>query len=271
MRTVGLPAPLGPRNEDLAGLDAQVDPGDGLEVAEAADEADRLDGDGHGSGPRRLSGEPAKSREYGQPAGTCHWRRRRGSRGDDLLARRVCGSPPGPLLDLGVGLEVVDLARRSSTCAHRARRSLGAGGGRLLADVGAGREGTRPATPTATRPSRTGGAGGGPGRRPSRRCRRRVRPPSPRCWWRTAAASSPGPLPRGSPCAVPSAPLARALPRKAAASPRSSSMRSSWLYLATRSLRAGAPVLIWPQFVATARSAMVVSSVSRSGWDMTAV
>ena len=28
-------------------------------------------------------------------------------------------------------------------------------------------------------------------------------------------------------------------------------MRSSWLYLATRSLRAGAPVLIWPQFVAT--------------------
>ena len=34
-------------------------------------------------------------------------------------------------------------------------------------------------------------------------------------------------------------------------------MRSSWLYLATRSLRAGAPVLIWPQLVATARSAMV--------------
>ena len=39
-------------------------------------------------------------------------------------------------------------------------------------------------------------------------------------------------------------------------------MRSSWLYLATRSLRAGAPVLIWPQLVATARSAMVASSVS---------
>ena len=28
-------------------------------------------------------------------------------------------------------------------------------------------------------------------------------------------------------------------------------MRSSWLYLATRSERAGAPVLICPQFVAT--------------------
>jgi len=36
-------------------------------------------------------------------------------------------------------------------------------------------------------------------------------------------------------------------------------MRSSWLYLATRSDRAGAPVLIWPQPVATARSAIVVS------------
>ena len=48
-------------------------------------------------------------------------------------------------------------------------------------------------------------------------------------------------------------------------------MRSSWLYLATRSLRAGAPVLIWPQFVATARSAIVVSSVSPERCDMTAV
>ena len=37
-------------------------------------------------------------------------------------------------------------------------------------------------------------------------------------------------------------------------------MRSSWLYLATRSPRAGAPVLIWPALVATARSAMNVSS-----------
>ena len=47
-----------------------------------------------------------------------------------------------------------------------------------------------------------------------------------------------------------------------AAPPSSSSMRSSWLYLATRSLRLGAPVLIWQVFRATARSAMVVSSVS---------
>ena len=43
-------------------------------------------------------------------------------------------------------------------------------------------------------------------------------------------------------------------------------MRSSWLYLATRSVRAGAPDLIWPQFVATARSAIVVSSVSPERW-----
>lgn len=45
-------------------------------------------------------------------------------------------------------------------------------------------------------------------------------------------------------------------------------MRSSWLYLATRSERAGAPVLIWPQLVATARSAMVTSSVSPERWDI---
>ena len=50
-----------------------------------------------------------------------------------------------------------------------------------------------------------------------------------------------------------------------------SSMRSSWLYFATRSLRAGAPVLIWPQFVATARSAIVASSVSPLRCDMTDV
>ena len=43
-------------------------------------------------------------------------------------------------------------------------------------------------------------------------------------------------------------------------------MRSSWLYFATRSDRAGAPVLIWPQLVATARSAIVVSSVSPERW-----
>ena len=46
-------------------------------------------------------------------------------------------------------------------------------------------------------------------------------------------------------------------PRYSAASPRPSSMRSNWLYFAVRSLRAGAPDLICPQFVATARSAIV--------------
>ena len=60
-------------------------------------------------------------------------------------------------------------------------------------------------------------------------------------------------------------------PAYAAASPSISSMRSSWLYLATRSVRAGAPVLIWPAFVATAMSAIVVSSVSPERWETTAV
>src|SRR5580765_1198571 len=54
-----------------------------------------------------------------------------------------------------------------------------------------------------------------------------------------------------------------------ARSPSSSSIRSSWLYFATRSLREGAPVLIWPQPVATARSAIVVSSVSPERCDIT--
>ena len=52
------------------------------------------------------------------------------------------------------------------------------------------------------------------------------------------------------------------MPGYSATSPSSSSMRSSWLYLATRSVRLGAPVLIWPAFRATAMSAMVASSVS---------
>src|SRR5947208_3170242 len=39
-------------------------------------------------------------------------------------------------------------------------------------------------------------------------------------------------------------------------------MRRSWLYLATRSVRESEPVLICPALVATARSAMNVSSVS---------
>src|SRR5207245_7354747 len=65
-------------------------------------------------------------------------------------------------------------------------------------------------------------------------------------------------------------PLFQSAPPYSARSPSCSSMRKSWLYLATRSDRAGAPVLIWPQFVATARSAMVASSVSPLRWDMTA-
>ena len=60
-------------------------------------------------------------------------------------------------------------------------------------------------------------------------------------------------------------------PAYLAASARSASIRSSWLYLATRSVRAGAPVLIWPALVATARSAMVVSSLSPERCEMTAV
>ena len=47
-------------------------------------------------------------------------------------------------------------------------------------------------------------------------------------------------------------------------------MRSRRLYLATRSERQGAPVLIWPVPSATARSAIVVSSVSPERWDITA-
>ena len=45
--------------------------------------------------------------------------------------------------------------------------------------------------------------------------------------------------------------------RRSARSPSSPSMRMSWLYLASRSERDSEPVLIWPQLVATARSAMV--------------
>src|SRR5262249_61610509 len=60
-------------------------------------------------------------------------------------------------------------------------------------------------------------------------------------------------------------------PGKVASAPSCSSMRSSWLYFATRSERDGAPVLIWPQPVATARSAIVVSSVSPERWLITAV
>ena len=44
--------------------------------------------------------------------------------------------------------------------------------------------------------------------------------------------------------------------------PNSSSIRINWLYLAIRSVRDIEPVLICPAFVATAKSAIVVSSVS---------
>ena len=44
--------------------------------------------------------------------------------------------------------------------------------------------------------------------------------------------------------------------------PSSSSILSNWLYFATRSDLEGAPVLIWQVLSATARSAIVVSSVS---------
>src|SRR5262245_34451981 len=60
-------------------------------------------------------------------------------------------------------------------------------------------------------------------------------------------------------------------PGYSASPPSASSIRSSWLYFATRSLRDGAPVLICPHPVATARSAIVVSSVSPERCDMTAV
>jgi hypothetical protein len=46
-------------------------------------------------------------------------------------------------------------------------------------------------------------------------------------------------------------------------------MRISWLSFAVRSDRDSEPVLICPQFTATARSAMVVSSVSPERCDMT--
>jgi len=44
--------------------------------------------------------------------------------------------------------------------------------------------------------------------------------------------------------------------------PNSSAMRISWLYFAMRSVRDIEPVFICPAFVATAKSAIVVSSVS---------
>ncbi len=55
-----------------------------------------------------------------------------------------------------------------------------------------------------------------------------------------------------------------------AVSPSCSSIRNSWLYLASRSVREALPVLIWPVDMATARSAMVASSLSPLRWLVTA-
>src|SRR5262249_5056448 len=60
-----------------------------------------------------------------------------------------------------------------------------------------------------------------------------------------------------------------ARPGHDAAWPSSSSILSSWLYFAVRSPRASDPVLIWPAFTATARSATNVSSVSPERCEMT--
>src|SRR5580700_3207823 len=62
-----------------------------------------------------------------------------------------------------------------------------------------------------------------------------------------------------------------ARPRNSAPCPSSSSTRSSWLYVAIRSVPEAEPVLIWPTPVATARSAMKLSSVSPLRCEMTEV
>ena len=61
------------------------------------------------------------------------------------------------------------------------------------------------------------------------------------------------------------------LPLYSATSPNSSEILISWLYLATLSDLAGAPVLIWPALTATTKSAIVVASVSPDLWEITAV
>ena len=63
----------------------------------------------------------------------------------------------------------------------------------------------------------------------------------------------------------------KSLPGKRADGPRSSSMRINWLYLAILSDLDAEPVLICPVFSATARSAMVVSSVSPERCEITDV
>lgn len=56
-----------------------------------------------------------------------------------------------------------------------------------------------------------------------------------------------------------------------ATEPSSSSIRISWLYLAIRSVREREPVFICPELVATAISAIVVSSVSPERCEVTVV
>ena len=104
------------------------------------------------------------------------------------------------------------------------------------------------------------GQAGPPGRPLTRRPGRRLAAAGP-------ALRSRLRLPRAMP--IPPCRTALPVPGKLADSPRSSSMRSSWLYLATRSERAGAPVLICPALTATARSAIVVSSVSPERCEIT--
>src|SRR3990170_1049709 len=60
-------------------------------------------------------------------------------------------------------------------------------------------------------------------------------------------------------------------PGNLAAVPNSSSMRRSWLYLATRSLREPEPVLICPQPRGTTKAAMKASSVSPERCETMAV
>ena len=64
----------------------------------------------------------------------------------------------------------------------------------------------------------------------------------------------------------------RAVMSHCPARPRTTRLRTSrWRPIAARrSERASEPVLIWPQLVATARSAIVLSSVSPERWDITA-
>src|SRR5580698_8260874 len=66
-------------------------------------------------------------------------------------------------------------------------------------------------------------------------------------------------------CGNVTAAVVEADPRRSA-----SSIRSNRLYLANRSERATEPILIWPDAVATERSAIVVSSVSPERAETTA-